>query len=75
MTTTKTQVCGSRGPRIGEVAPRCAQEFGHPGSHRGFIDSGYENTFWGEPIMRDVQFVEDWAAAGRAPDPHAKEND
>lgn len=58
----KSGVCGSRGPRIGEEgSPRCAKPFGHAGNHQGFEGSGFEREFWGEPIMRDMEFVKDWA--------------
>lgn len=62
-------VCGSTGPRIGEDgSPRCALSLGHVGMHRGFQGSGFEREYWGAPIHRDLQFVRDWADAGRLPD-------
>ena len=55
------EICGSRGPRIGEEgSPRCARHYGHPGPHRGFEGSGFERELWGDPIMRDMQFVNEY---------------
>ena len=62
--TPGRQVCGSRGPRIGQDGqPRCAQWLGHNGEHRGFFGSGFENVTWGDPVLRDVEFVEGWTGS------------
>lgn len=56
-------VCGSTGPRIEDVRPRCGQDLGHGGFHRGFIGSGFEHEQWSGPLLRD----EDFALSYRGP--------
>lgn len=67
--TNSTAVCGSRGPRIGEEgSPRCAGPLGHDGPHKGFKGSGFENEWWGDPLMRDAKFAADWEQAFGGPE-------
>jgi hypothetical protein len=59
---TNHEVCGSRGPRIGEEGtPRCAQPLGHASTHCGYPGSGFERETWGSPEWRDMDFVRDWS--------------
>lgn len=52
------EVCGSIGPRIGaDGTPRCGLLVDHDLPHRGFSGSGWESVTWGDPLMRDHQFV------------------
>jgi hypothetical protein len=60
LVTTVPAVCGSRGPRIGESAPRCGQELDHSELHRGFKGSGFERETWSGPLMRDAEFAEEY---------------
>lgn len=66
LVATVPSVCGSRGPRIGEDSPRCAQELDHRGLHRGFDGSGFERETWGDPLSRDLEFARDWENFERA---------
>mgnify|MGYP007070998294 CR=1 FL=1 len=57
---TKPEVCGSVGPRIDDSTPRCGHLFGHEDAHRGYSGSGFENVCWGDPEMRDLEFVKEY---------------
>lgn len=45
MTTTKTDLCRSRGPRIGtDGVPQCGQPLGHYGDHIPDREDGWERS-------------------------------
>lgn len=56
------EVCGSTGPRVGETRPRCGGDLDHEGPHRGFPGSGFEDVFWGAPLLRDEAFAREYRA-------------